>query len=65
MQTNECSMIKEIPDTIDLTRTEERKKIDLLGQRIASKEHLHYEGYIAFTDSPYSVDHAKATLCFD
>ncbi|MBN2057560.1 MAG: hypothetical protein JW782_02020 [Candidatus Saganbacteria bacterium] len=65
MHTNECSVIKELPDTIDLTKTEERKKLDQIGLQIASREKLHYEGYIAFTDAPYSIDHAKTTLFFD
>jgi len=65
MHTSECSVIAEVPETIDLTKEDERKKIDQLGSTIASKEHLHYEGYIAFTDAPYSVDHAKTTLFFD
>lgn len=65
MQTSECSVIKEVPETVDLTKAEERKKIEDLGRSIASKEHLHYEGYIAYTDAPYGVDHAKTTLFFD
>jgi len=65
MQTSDCAVIKEVPETVNLASIEERKKLDELGNQIASQEHLHYEGYIAFTDTPYSVDHAKTTLCFD
>lgn len=65
MQTSECTVIKELPDPVNLSRPEERKRIDALGKEIASKEHLHYEGYIAFTEAPYSVDKAKTTLFFD
>jgi len=65
MQTSECTVIKEVSDPVNLNRPEERKKLDDLGQQIASKEHLHYEGYIAFTEAPYSVDKAKTTLFFD
>ena len=65
MQTSECAVIKELPDTINLTNEEERKKLDTLGKKIATQEKLHYEGYIAFTDAPYSVTKAKTTLCFD
>ncbi|MFH1576658.1 MAG: hypothetical protein ABID35_03860 [Candidatus Margulisiibacteriota bacterium] len=65
MQTNECSVIAEVPETINLSLAEDRKKLDDLGKDIALKEKLHYEGYIAFTDVPYSVDKAKTTLCFD
>jgi hypothetical protein len=65
MQTSECTVIKELPDTINLTREEERKKLEKIGNDIATKEHLHYEGYIAYTDTPYSVTKAKTTLFFD
>lgn len=65
MQTNECTVIKEIPETVDLTKKEERTRLEELGNKIASQEKLHYEGYIAFTDAPYSIDHAKTTLFFD
>jgi hypothetical protein len=65
MQTSDCSVIKELPDTVNLTKEEERKKIEEIGKNIASKEHLHYEGYIAYTDTPYSVTKAKTTLFFD
>ena len=49
MQTSECSVTKELPDPINLSSEEERKKLDELGKQIASQEKLHYEGYIAFT----------------
>jgi len=65
MRTSECTVIKEIPDTINLTSIEERNKLELIGNDIASKDRLHYEGYIAYTDSPYSVEKAKITLFFD
>ncbi|MFH1362472.1 MAG: hypothetical protein ABIH69_07500 [bacterium] len=65
MQTSDCSVISEVPETVDLTSDEERKKLDQLGTEIAQKEHLHYEGYVAYTDAPYSMDHAKTTLFFD
>lgn len=65
MQTSECTVIKEVPETINLKIPEERTKLASLGENIASKEGLHYEGYIAYTDSPYSIEHAKLTLFFD
>jgi|GEM_PF-904728 len=65
MRTSECTVIKEIKDPINLTKNEERKRLELIGNDIASKDHLHYEGYIAYTDSPYSVEKAKITLFFD
>ncbi|MBU1026930.1 MAG: hypothetical protein KKA31_04295 [Candidatus Margulisbacteria bacterium] len=65
MHTSECSVIKELPKTVNLASTKERKQLDELGKKIASQENLHYEGYVAFTDAPYSLDQAKATLFFD
>lgn len=65
MQTSDCSVIKEVLDPVDLMNPEERKKLDLLGSEIAQKEHLHYEGYVAYTDAPYSLHQAKTTLFFD
>ena len=65
MQTSECSLIKEVPFTINLMNPNERKKIEDLGQTLATKEKLHYEGYIVFTDAPYSVENGKATLFFN
>ena len=65
MYANECSAIKELPDPINLSNDEERKRLDELGNQIASQEKLHYEGYIAFTDTPYSISKAKTTLCFN
>jgi hypothetical protein len=65
MRTSECTVIKEITDTINLTKNDERKRLERIGNDIASKDNLHYEGYIAYTDSPYSVEKAKITLFFD
>ncbi|MEA3494235.1 MAG: hypothetical protein U9R38_07645 [Candidatus Margulisiibacteriota bacterium] len=65
MRTSECTVIKEVPETINLKVPEERNKLASLGETIASKEGLHYEGYIAYTDIPYSIEHAKLTLFFD
>ncbi|MFH1542169.1 MAG: hypothetical protein ABIE84_03660 [bacterium] len=62
---NDCSVIKEVPTLINLASSEDRHHLDDLGLQIAAKEHLHYEGYIAVTDTPYSVEHAKTTLFFD
>lgn len=65
MQTTECAVIKELPDSVNLMLEEERRKLDSLGNEIASQEKLHYEGYIAFTDVPYSVSEARLTLLFN
>ncbi|PIS29641.1 hypothetical protein COT42_04930 [Candidatus Saganbacteria bacterium CG08_land_8_20_14_0_20_45_16] len=65
MQTSDCSVIVNVPETIDLLDPASRKNLDLVGSEIAQKEHLHYEGYVAFTDEPYSLHQAKTTLFFD
>lgn len=65
MRTSECTVIKELPETMNLASAEERKKLDKIGKDIAKKEGLRYEGYVAYTDSPYSVEKAKLTLFFD
>jgi len=65
MQTNECSVIKEVPFTVNLTHQDEVEKLNQMGESVAAKEHLHYEGYIVFTDVPYSVEKAKPTLFFN
>lgn len=65
MQTSECSVIKEVPFLVNLRLDNERNRIKLLGEEVATKEHLHYEGYIAITYSPYSVEEAKTTLFFN
>ncbi len=65
MHTSECTVMKKVPDPVNLTSAEERKKLDQLGESIASSEHLHFEGYIACTQEPYSVSKAKTTLFFD
>jgi hypothetical protein len=65
MQTTDCAVIKELPGPVNLMLEEERRKLDSLGNEIAAQEKLHYEGYIAFTDVPYSVNQAKLTLLFN
>ncbi len=65
MRTSECSVIKELPETFNLTLKEERNKVANLGETIATKEGLHYEGYLAYTEAPYSVEKAKLTLLFN
>lgn len=65
IKTSECSAIKEVPFTINLTLEEERKKLDELGKSIAAEEKLNYEGYIVYTEEPYSIEKAKPTLFFN
>ena len=65
MRTSECYAKKELPFTINIVIDDERKKLDSLGQEIASKEGLNYEGYTVTTLEPYSLDKAKAILFFN
>jgi len=65
MQTSECSVVAEAPFLVDLAHEEGRKKIKSLGEKLAAQRHLHYEGYIAFTDTPYDIEHARTTLFFN
>ena len=65
MRNSECSVKKELPFTINIIHKEERDKLNRLGEEIATKEGLHYEGYSAYTAEPYSIEQAKATLFFN
>jgi hypothetical protein len=65
MRTSECALKKVLPFTIDVTRKEEREKLDQLGSEIAAKKGLHYEGYSLCTTEPYSIGQAKPVLYFD
>jgi len=44
---------------------EERDKLDRIGEEIAAKEKLHYEGYYVNTVEPYSLEKAKPILFFN
>ena len=65
MQTNECSVMSEVPFLVDLAHEEGRKKLKDLGEELAGQQRLHYEGYIAYTDTPYDLEHAKTSLFFN
>ena len=65
MRTSECSVKKVLPFTVNVILHEERQKLEKMGQEIAAKEGLHYEGYSVITAEPYSVENAKPTLYFD
>lgn len=65
MRGSECSVKKVLPFTINITHQEEREKLDKLGNEIAAKEGLHYEGYSVCTTEPYSIEQAKPTLYFN
>jgi len=65
MRTSECAVKKVLPFTVNVVRLEEREKLNQIGQEIASKEGVHYQGYSVITQEPYSIEQAKATLYFD
>ena len=65
MRTSDCALKKVLPFTIDVTHKEEREKLDQLGNELAVKEGLHYEGYSLCTTDPYSINQAKPVLYFD
>lgn len=62
---NQCPMKMRAPFTINVLSQAEREKLANLGQEIAVKKNVHFEGYILDTQEPYALDHAKATLFFD
>jgi hypothetical protein len=65
MLAHECSAVKELPETFNLVIADDRTNLAKLGELIAVREGLHFEGYVAYTDTPYSVENAKITLCFN
>jgi hypothetical protein len=65
MRIAECFGNRVLPFTVNVTRREEREKLNQLGCEIAVKEGLHFEGYSVVTVEPYTVENAKATLYFD
>ena len=65
MRASECSVIKKLPEPINILAVEERDRLYQLGQVIATQEGLRFAGYVAITDTPYSVEQAKLTLFFN
>jgi hypothetical protein len=65
MRTSECSVKKELPFTVNIIHKEERENLNRIGNEIAAKEGLQYEGYTVFTAEPYSIEKAKPTLFFN
>lgn len=59
-----CPIKKELPFTINISLKEDRDKLDQLGQAIADREEIRYEGYSVSTTAPYSVDKGLPTLFF-
>jgi len=65
MRASECARKIVLPSTINITLQEEREKLNRIGNEIAAKEGLRYEGYSVSTIEPYSIEKAKPTLYFD
>ncbi|HVN66931.1 MAG TPA: hypothetical protein VMT55_01040 [Candidatus Sulfotelmatobacter sp.] len=65
MRVAECVREMILPNTVDVTVSEEREKLNRLGSEIAVKEGFHFEGYTAATIEPYSLQNAKAVLYFN
>ena len=65
MKIAECFGNRVLPFTVNVTRPEEREKLNRLGSEIARREGVHYEGYTVVTVEPYTIEKAKATLYFD
>ncbi len=65
MRIAECFGKRVLPFQVDITRPEDRDKLNQIGSEIAAKEGLRYEGYTAVTVEPYSIKQAKAILYFD
>ena len=65
MRVSECSGKRVLPFVVNISRLEERERINQIGSDIASEESLHYEGYSVVTADPYSIESAKVTLYFN
>ena len=65
MRIEECFGKRVLPFTVNVTRPEEREKLNQIGTEIATKEGMRYEGYSVITVEPYSVEKGKAILYFD
>ena len=65
MQVSECSLIKQLPFTIDIHHQEELDGLNQMGKELANKEGLQYEGYYLSTIEPYSLAQARPTLFFN
>ncbi len=61
----QCFGNRVLPFTVNITRPEERERLNELGTEIALQEGLHYEGYTVVTVEPYTIEQAKPTLYFD
>lgn len=65
MRVSECAGEVILPFTVNTIRQNELKKLELLGDKIAKKEGVHFEGYSVWTAEPYSLEEAKPFLYFN
>lgn len=65
MRVSECGREMILSYTVNVTRPEERKQLDTLGNAIATRQGLKYEGYNVSTIEPYTIEKAKAVLYFN
>ncbi|NQU16679.1 MAG: hypothetical protein HQ564_01330 [Candidatus Saganbacteria bacterium] len=59
-----CTRKKELSFPVDVSNPEGRSKLDKIGQEIAVKKGMKYEGYSVYTGPPHSLADAVATLFF-
>ena len=50
--------------TVDITKPEDREKLEKMGMDIAKKHGIGFEGYSVYTAAPHSVHDAVPTLYF-
>lgn len=65
MKVIECCAKKDLSFTINILKKEDRDNLDRIGNEIAGKERLHYEGYYLNTTEPYSIEKAEPILFFN
>jgi hypothetical protein len=65
MRVAECVREMILPETVNVSLSAEREKLNRLGSEVAARAGVNYEGYTAVTIEPYSLEHAKAVLYFN
>jgi len=60
-----CTYKKELPFTINIAQPQDREIVEKIGQVLAQKSGLNYEGYGVCTVEPYSLEKARPILYFD
>ncbi|HTY13766.1 MAG TPA: hypothetical protein VMD02_06225 [Candidatus Omnitrophota bacterium] len=60
----ELASKKDLLFTVNVLSGKDLDKLAKLGCEIADKDGMHFDGYTVETHSPFSLEHAKATLLF-